>query len=176
MLPGVNVKLAWQLLDLADKQNVPKVVILLQSLLQLKDLSTSNHPAENQKQKAIIFAAEFMALCALSQMLIWIWLISLKIWLHILSLLLQCRSNIVQIVWLVHFMQTPGHSKEHYIHCCTDAEGLCWKGTLPSTWRYRLSWRSFWWLLDSRSFLKFWHWATWTKVGCCHTHSFYFTV
>ena len=44
MLPDMDVKLAWQLLDPADKQNVPKAVTLLQSLLQLKDLPTSKHP------------------------------------------------------------------------------------------------------------------------------------
>jgi len=60
MLPDMDVKSAWQLLDPADKQNVPKAVTLLQSLLQLKDLPTSEHPAKNQKWKAIIFAAEFM--------------------------------------------------------------------------------------------------------------------
>ena len=49
MLPDMDVKSAWQLLDPADKQNVPKAVTLLQSLLQLKDLPTSKHPAENQK-------------------------------------------------------------------------------------------------------------------------------
>ena len=60
MLPDMDVKSAWQLLDPADKQNVPKAVTLLQSLLLLKDLPIPEHPAKNQKQKAIIFAAEFM--------------------------------------------------------------------------------------------------------------------
>jgi hypothetical protein len=60
MLPDMDVKSAWQLLDPADKQNVPKAVTLLQSLLQLKDLPTPENPAQNQKRKAIIFAAQFM--------------------------------------------------------------------------------------------------------------------
>jgi hypothetical protein len=53
-------KNAWQLLDPSDKQNVPKAVTLLQSLLQLKDLPKPLDPSENQKQKALIFAAEMM--------------------------------------------------------------------------------------------------------------------
>ena len=61
MLPDMDVKSAWQLFDPADKQNVPKAVTLLQSLLQLKDMPTLEHPAKNQKRKAIIFAAEFMS-------------------------------------------------------------------------------------------------------------------
>jgi hypothetical protein len=59
-LPGMTEKNAWQLLDPSDKQNVPKAVTLLQSLLQLKDLPKPLDPSENQKQKALIFAAEMI--------------------------------------------------------------------------------------------------------------------
>jgi hypothetical protein len=48
-LPGMTIKDAWKLLDLSDKQNVPKAVTLLQSLLQLKDLSQPLNPTHNQK-------------------------------------------------------------------------------------------------------------------------------
>ena len=48
-LPGITIKDAWQLLDPSDKQNVPKAVTLLQSLLQLKDLSQPLNPTHNQK-------------------------------------------------------------------------------------------------------------------------------
>lgn len=54
------LKDAWQLLDPSDKQNILKAVTLLQSLLQLKDLSEPLTSSENQKQKALIFAAEMM--------------------------------------------------------------------------------------------------------------------
>jgi hypothetical protein len=59
-LQGLDLKSAWQLLDPMDKQNVPKAVTLLQCLVKLKDLSEPVIPSENQKRKAIIFAAEFM--------------------------------------------------------------------------------------------------------------------
>src|ERR1700677_3955499 len=59
-LPGMTEMNAWQLLDPSDKQNVPKAVTFLQSLLQLKDLPAPLTPSENQKRKALIFAAEMM--------------------------------------------------------------------------------------------------------------------
>jgi len=41
---------------------------------------------------------------------------SLKIWLHILSLLLQCIFGMAQLPDQCTLCRHPGHSKEHYIH------------------------------------------------------------
>ena len=60
MLPNMSVEEAHQLLDPLDKQNVPKVVTLVQSLLQLKHLSASLNPTVNQCGHAIAFVAEMM--------------------------------------------------------------------------------------------------------------------
>jgi hypothetical protein len=59
-LPDMSVEKAYQLLDLADKQNVPKAVTLLQGLLQLKDLPSSPNPTVNIKRCAIIFVADML--------------------------------------------------------------------------------------------------------------------
>jgi hypothetical protein len=45
-LPDMTVEKAYQLLDPADKQNVPKAVTLLQNLLQLKDLPPPSNPTK----------------------------------------------------------------------------------------------------------------------------------
>ena len=60
MLPNMSVEKAHQLLDPSDKQNVPKAVTLVQSLLQLKTLHASSNPTINQHQHAIVFVAEMM--------------------------------------------------------------------------------------------------------------------
>jgi hypothetical protein len=59
-LPGMSLEKAYQLLDPADKQNVPKAVTLLQSLLQLKDLPLPPNPTVNTKRHAIVFMAEMI--------------------------------------------------------------------------------------------------------------------
>jgi hypothetical protein len=59
-LPNMTVEKAYQLLDPADKQNVPKAVTLLQSLLQLKDLPPSPNPTVNTKRRAIVFVANML--------------------------------------------------------------------------------------------------------------------
>src|SRR6267154_4650352 len=56
----MSVEKAHQLLDPSDKQNVPKAVTLVQSLLQLKDLRISSNPTINQRGQAILFVAEMM--------------------------------------------------------------------------------------------------------------------
>jgi len=48
-LPNMIVEKAYQLLDPVDKQNVPKAVTLLQSVLQLKNLPPSLNPTVNTK-------------------------------------------------------------------------------------------------------------------------------
>ena len=48
-LPNMTQDKAYQLLDPADKQNVPKAVTLLQSLLQLKDLLPPLLPGPHAK-------------------------------------------------------------------------------------------------------------------------------
>ena len=54
-LPDMTLEKAVQLLDPSDKQNVPKAVNLLQSLLKLKELSAFLDPTVEQRHKAIIF-------------------------------------------------------------------------------------------------------------------------
>ena len=56
----MSVEKAHQLLDPSDKQNVPKAVTLVQSLLQLKDLHISPNPTINRCRHAILFVAEMM--------------------------------------------------------------------------------------------------------------------
>jgi hypothetical protein len=48
-LPNMIVEKAYQLLDPVDKQNVPKAVTLLQSVLQLKNLPPLLNPTVNTK-------------------------------------------------------------------------------------------------------------------------------
>jgi len=60
LLPNMSVEKAHQLLDPSDKQNVLKAVILVQSLLQLKDLPASLNLTVNRRRHAIIFVAEMM--------------------------------------------------------------------------------------------------------------------
>ena len=60
LLPNMSVEKAHQLLDPSDKQNVPKAVTLVQSLLQLKDLHISPNPTINRRRQAILFVAEMM--------------------------------------------------------------------------------------------------------------------
>src|ERR1700676_3722143 len=57
LLPNMSIE---KLLDPSDKQNVPKAVTLVQSLLQLKDLPASLNPTVNQRWHAIVFVAEMM--------------------------------------------------------------------------------------------------------------------
>jgi len=59
-LPDMTQEKAYQLLDPADKQNVPKAVTLLQSLLQLKDLPQPLLPGAHSKHRAILFLAEML--------------------------------------------------------------------------------------------------------------------
>ena len=59
-LPNMTVEKAYQLLDPADKKNVPKAVTLLQSLLQLKDLPSPLNPTANIKWCAIVFVADML--------------------------------------------------------------------------------------------------------------------
>lgn len=59
-LPNMTIEKARQLLDPADKQNVPKAVSLLQHLIQLKSLSIHPNPVHNHRQSAIVFVAEMM--------------------------------------------------------------------------------------------------------------------
>ena len=58
LLPDMTFEKACQLLDPSDKQNVPKAVALLQSLLQIKHLPISPDPTINQCWDAISFVAE----------------------------------------------------------------------------------------------------------------------
>src|SRR5882762_5358081 len=58
LLPDMTLEKACQLLDPSDKQNVPKAVALLQSLLQIKQLSKSPDPTINRRRDAISFVAE----------------------------------------------------------------------------------------------------------------------
>jgi hypothetical protein len=58
LLPEMTFEKACQLLDPPDKQNVPKAVTLLQSLLQIKHLLTSPDPSINRRQISISFVAE----------------------------------------------------------------------------------------------------------------------
>ena len=59
-LPDMTVEKAYQLLDPADKQNVPKAVTLLQNLLQLKDLPPPLNPTVKIKRHAIVFVADML--------------------------------------------------------------------------------------------------------------------
>ena len=59
-LPNMTQEKAYQLLDPVDKQNVPKAVTLLQSLLQLKDLPPPLLPGPHAKRHAIIFVADML--------------------------------------------------------------------------------------------------------------------
>ena len=59
-LPNMIVEKACQLLDPADKQNVPKAATLLQLLLQLTDLPLSLNPTINVKQCGISFVADML--------------------------------------------------------------------------------------------------------------------
>jgi rRNA processing protein Gar1 len=58
LLPNMTFEKACQLLDPSDKQNVPKAVSLLQSLLQIKQLPKSPDPTINRHRDAIAFVAE----------------------------------------------------------------------------------------------------------------------
>jgi hypothetical protein len=58
LLSEMTFEKACQLLDPSDKQNVPKAVALLQSLLQIKHLPISPDPTINWRQDAISFVAE----------------------------------------------------------------------------------------------------------------------
>jgi hypothetical protein len=60
LLPNMSIEKAHQLLDPSDKQNVPKAVTLVQSLLQLKNLHASPNPTINRCRHAIVFVAEMM--------------------------------------------------------------------------------------------------------------------
>ena len=60
LLPNMSVEKAHQLLDPSDKQNVPKAVTLVQTLLQLQDLHASLNPTINHHQQTIVFVVEMM--------------------------------------------------------------------------------------------------------------------
>ncbi|KAJ7828155.1 hypothetical protein B0H14DRAFT_2229448, partial [Mycena olivaceomarginata] len=57
----VNEQQAKQLLDPADKQNVPKAVSFVQQLVKLKDLHLPLHPSEIQMRKALSFFSEVLS-------------------------------------------------------------------------------------------------------------------
>jgi hypothetical protein len=59
-LSDMTLEKAVQLLDPSDKQNVPKAVNLLQSLLKLKELPAFPNPATEWHRQAIIFFAEIL--------------------------------------------------------------------------------------------------------------------
>jgi hypothetical protein len=59
-LPYMTLEKAVQLLDCSDKQNVPKAVNSLQSLLKLKGLPASLDPTTEHRRKAIISFAEIL--------------------------------------------------------------------------------------------------------------------
>lgn len=59
-LPGMTREKASQLLDPADKQNVPKAVSLIQHLLLVRDLPESSTPSMARHQKSINFLATMM--------------------------------------------------------------------------------------------------------------------
>lgn len=59
-LSNMSLKKAHQLLDPADKQNVPKAVSLIQHLLLLKDLPPHSNPTHMHCRSTIIFIAETM--------------------------------------------------------------------------------------------------------------------
>jgi len=56
----MSIEKANQLLDPSDKQNVPKAVTLVQSLLQLKESSCISYPTVNRCRHTIVFMAEMM--------------------------------------------------------------------------------------------------------------------
>ena len=59
-LPNMTRDEASQLLDPADKQNVPKAVKLLQLLLETESLDLAAQPARARHQKSIAFMAKMM--------------------------------------------------------------------------------------------------------------------
>ena len=59
-LPGMSSKQADQLLDPADKQNVPKAVQLLQHLLLLQNLDTLRTPSAARHHKSVDFIGQMM--------------------------------------------------------------------------------------------------------------------
>ncbi|KAJ7882078.1 hypothetical protein B0H14DRAFT_2340142, partial [Mycena olivaceomarginata] len=60
MLPHVTIEKAKGLLDPLDKQNVPKVITLVQEMYTLRDLPMPENPSEAKTRHAINFYAEFM--------------------------------------------------------------------------------------------------------------------
>jgi len=54
-IPGMTATLANELLNRADKQNVPKAVRLVQCLVSLRQLPPPLDPAQNQRRNIIIF-------------------------------------------------------------------------------------------------------------------------
>ncbi|KAJ7810978.1 hypothetical protein B0H14DRAFT_2606859 [Mycena olivaceomarginata] len=61
MLESMTVEKATQLLDPADKQNVPKAVTLVQELNTLQDLPMPLSPGDVKTRKAIIFFSEVLS-------------------------------------------------------------------------------------------------------------------
>ncbi|KAK7471312.1 hypothetical protein VKT23_002721 [Stygiomarasmius scandens] len=59
-LPHLTIEKAKQLLDPADKQNVPKAVMLLQELMHIQDLPNPLVPSAIHKRSIINFVAEFL--------------------------------------------------------------------------------------------------------------------
>ncbi|KAJ6526383.1 hypothetical protein B0H19DRAFT_970619 [Mycena capillaripes] len=60
ILPHVTIEKAKGLLDPLDKQNVPKVVTLVQEMYTLRDLPMPENPSEGKTRHAINVYAEFM--------------------------------------------------------------------------------------------------------------------
>ncbi|KAJ7315740.1 hypothetical protein DFH08DRAFT_820317 [Mycena albidolilacea] len=59
-LPEVTIQTAQQLLDPADKQNVPKAVSLVQQLDKIKDLELPFHPSKIQMRKSVVFFSKVL--------------------------------------------------------------------------------------------------------------------
>ncbi|THH18190.1 hypothetical protein EUX98_g8999 [Antrodiella citrinella] len=57
-LPNMSLSNARQLLDPADKQNVPKAVKLMQALMRLRLQPPNPHPSKHHRRQALSFVAE----------------------------------------------------------------------------------------------------------------------
>jgi len=65
-LPGMSFATANELLNPADKQNVPKAVNPIQSLVSLKSLPESLNPTENRHRHTLTFLAQVLDFFVLS--------------------------------------------------------------------------------------------------------------
>ena len=59
-LPGMSAETAHELLNPADKQNVPKAVNLVQNLVKLQTLPASLNPTEIRRRRTLIFLARVL--------------------------------------------------------------------------------------------------------------------